>query len=1111
MKKKILLSVVFVMILTLALVACQGDKEAKSLTVIEGLKTEYQVNEVPDFSGIKVLVTYNDESTKEVGYSDLTITPLDTTLAGDKKITISYDNVKLDVNVTVKGSSIGPDNVAVLTGIKYQSGLPTSIFETEDIIDTIMLKVLATYSDGTTGIIEGDALKTNLAELDFTSAGTKTVVITYNNMVCEHVIEVVKPVIEKIEVDADSIDTVVEAGEQLDLSTIKVYAVYNNGNRIQIPVTDPELDLSKVPDLSVEGEKDFVITYKEQFNCTIVISTTAPVLDKIELNTESAPTSILLGDELSTGAVTATAYLSNNTTVQLANSVLSFDYDISNAGTAVVTVSYTLDGVTKSATYNVAVLGIQSIAINAKSISTTLFANDVLDISNLSIVITDENGDTHIRSCKDSDIRVDLTALDSSVVGRDGYINATFRGITSENLTIAVVDRDTNYFITAVTLPESLANWLSTQDKNMKSHFTNTDSPYFVGDDNAFIFTLVISAYDENGNKIENLTSYTSVSEVYLDGVLLVGADLEKYVAIDEDNNSFDFTEEAIGKSFTISTRPRDGVDGYETQFTRTIDVTVVDGYNIYKAYELNYITNWDDFDFGDANVYGNKENRTQTQIVDDFLKNEWNAVRPAGLSAIIIHNNINVKPSDIPKEYFLDADRANELYDSICVFAHELTPEYPEFTIYGNYFTICSNALPPVVAEGRGNQTDMVSNAQLFGISGDRAVKDAEGYAFDHTQFETTIRELFLRDDNPTSNTPTDSPRRMRGLIGLKTWYQIVNIENSRAEAFYITYLLDCDYQNVYISDTVFHNSWQNHLFVWSDNPFATSGSSKTEELDLSKCPNGVYPVLTLKTTNSKFTKSGGPTIISQTNLPQYALSAYCGPVIDIDLTDANDMWTYLTGTEAWFDSMGEGVLGSVAAQIRSINGPLKAACGGSFVTTEPPVEGLTGSEFMNIVMVNLTAGMDLPETLNGTADLDGKLIIDEETILDMSDANGLGYANMVVGMIKGSNNDLAKAPIFVSSEGGIGVFDGKNVMTNLYSAFVAMNLVTPEQVLAMAGLDNATIGAMTAEQKAGAIAQMDEQNKLLLGQGDYITLYYNNMGIVLGYNIDKQTEVSE
>lgn len=1109
MKKKILLSVVFVMILTLALVACQGDKAAKSLSVIEGLKTEYQVNEVPDFSGIKVLVTYNDESTKEVGYSELTITPLDTSVVGDAKITISYDGVKLDVNVTVKGSSIDSGNNVVLTGIKYQSGLPTSIFETEDIIDTIMLKVLATYSDGTTGIIEGDALKTNLAELDFTSAGTKTVVITYNNMVCEHVIEVVKPEIEKIEVDADSVDTVVEAGGQLDLSTIKVYAVYNNGDRVQIPVSDPELDLSKIPDLSVEGEKNFVITYKEQFDCTLVISTTAPVLDRIELNTADAPTSILLGDELSTGAVTATAYLSNNTTVQLANSVLSFDYDVTKAGVAEVTVSYTLDEITKSATYDVSVLAIKSISINANSISTSIFVDNALDITNLSIVIVDENDATHVRSYKDGEIDVDLTTLDTSIAGKDGYISAIFRGIKSNNLTICV-ERFADYDLEEAVLPKALTDWLSTKENNIKSHFTKQDAPYFVGDDNPFIFTLEITAFDDNDNLIEDLT-YTSASKVYLDGVLLTDEELAKYVYIDEYYNSFDFTEEAIGKSFTISTRPRDGVEGREEQFTRTIDVTVVDGYNIYKAYELNYITNWDDFDFGDANVYGNKENRTQTKIVDDFLLGEWNAVRPAGLSAIIIHNNIDIKPTDIPKEYFLDADRANELYDSICVFAHELTPEYPEFTVYGNYFTICSNALPPVVKLGTGNQTDIVSNAQLFGISGDRAVKDAEGYAFDHTQFETTIKDLFLRDDNPTSNTPTDSPRRMRGLIGLKTWYQIVNIENSRAEAFYITYLLDCDYQNVYINDTVFHNSWQNHLFVWSDNPFATSGSSKTEELDLSKCPNGVYPVLTLKTTNSKFTKSGGPTIISQTNLPQYALSAYCGPVIDIDLTDANDMWTYLTGTEAWFDSMGEGILGSVAAQIRSINGPLKAACGGSFVTTEPPVEGLTGSEFMNIVMVNLTAGMELNETLNGTADLDGKLIIDEETILDMSDANGLGYANMVVGMIKGSNNDLAKAPIFVSSEGGIGVFDGKNVMTNLYSTFVAMNFVTPEQVLVMAGLDNATIGAMTAEQKAGAIAQMDEQNKLLLGQGDYITLYYNNMGIVLGYNIDKQTEVSE
>jgi hypothetical protein len=55
------------------------------------------------------------------------------------------------------------------------------------------------------------------------------------------------------------------------------------------------------------------------------------------------------------------------------------------------------------------------------------------------------------------------------------------------------------------------------------------------------------------------------------------------------------------------------------------------------------------------------------------------------------------------------------------------------------------------------------------------------------------------------------------------------------------------------------------------------------------------------------------------------------------------------------------------------------------------------------------------------------------------------------------------------------------------------------------MAGIAPEQIGAMTAEQKMAAIQQIDAQNTALLGQGDYLTLYYNNMGILLQYNLDK------
>ena len=1127
MKKKIFLAVILVLTLMLSLVACKpkGQKEVQTLKVLEGIKSEYQLNETPDFSGLKVLVTYNDQTTKEVGYSDVKISGLDTSVAGDAKITITYENKSTTVNVTVKAKQTPP--AAVLTGIEYHGGLPTEIFETEDKFDTLLLKVIAKYSDGTSGYVNTSALTTNLGELDFKTAGTKTVVITYQGKTCEHTITVKKVEIVKIEVKSGTVDTVVEAGGTLDLSKIEVYAIYNNGERKLISRNDPDLDLTKIPDLSVEGNKNFVITYKT-FSTTLIISTTPPTLEGIELNTTNATTKILIGDKLSTADVTATAILSNNTTETIANNNLTFTFDDKTVGTHTVTVSYTLDGITKTATYDFKVLSISKVEIDTNSIALNASINGTYDTTGIVLIVTDEEGQTHNKSMTSGEITVDTSNLDLTKRGT-GYITATFRGVTSAQVSIFV--SDANYIVTGVSLPESITKWQQPpindpngKNKSMKEQFTNQDHPYVVGDDNPFIFELIISAYDENLESVD-VPGYTSVSQVYLEGsnTPLSGAELAQYVSIDETTHGFQFTPAAVGKSFKLETRPANGVAGYETEFTKYIIVTVVDGWNVYKAWELNYITNWSDFNFSDEKVYGPSETRSQVQIVHDFLTNDWQVPAdkiPTALNGIVLHGNINILPQDIPAEYFLGADRTKELYDRINVFSHMNTAANPNFTIYGNYFTICSNALPPVCAIDTGNQDDIVSNGQLFGFSVEHDIRWA-GYKvnedgtitlpYDHTKYSTTLQDLFLRDDNPTSNTPTDSPRRMRGLIGIKSWAQVMNLENTRFEAFYISYLADSDFQTLNINDSIFYNSWQNHLFAWSDNPYV----SDEDNDHVVNVPEGwTYPTLTVNTKNSSFTKSGGPTIIAQVNQPDLKGSQHSGAIMNLDAT-AKDLWTYVTGTEAWFQSMGTievagqqiGILENVALTIKTMNTPLNIACGGSFVTTNPKYEvEVTGDEFMNIIYANLASGMDLSQTLNGTEDLDGVLNIGGKNVVDMTDTNGLGYANTIVGMIKTSA--YSKAPIFVSSEGGIGIFNGTEVITNIYTTFVGAGLVDANTVLAMAGFAPNDIAAMNNDAKMAALNQMDEANKTALGNGDFLTIYYNNMGILLQYNLDKKED---
>ena len=105
MKRKIFISVLLVLTVMLTLVSCFdgiANKKVESIQIISGAPSEVTVGETPDFSSLKVKVTYNDGETKEVGYADVTISAIDTSKAGKVSYTITYDGYSIPVNITVK-------------------------------------------------------------------------------------------------------------------------------------------------------------------------------------------------------------------------------------------------------------------------------------------------------------------------------------------------------------------------------------------------------------------------------------------------------------------------------------------------------------------------------------------------------------------------------------------------------------------------------------------------------------------------------------------------------------------------------------------------------------------------------------------------------------------------------------------------------------------------------------------------------------------------------------------------------------------------------------------------------------------------------------------------
>lgn len=675
-----------------------------------------------------------------------------------------------------------------------------------------------------------------------------------------------------------------------------------------------------------------------------------------------------------------------------------------------------------------------------EGLKTEYALNEKPDFSSVKAVVTYNDGSA--KSVTASELT--FSELDTSRAGTklltvtyDGY--ALNVSITVKGASIDSIDPSSAYTVFAH-LPESLALW-----NTNKAEFKNQNYPYVIGDDNNFYFTLKLTLIDNETKKKTDITSYTSVSTVTVTGesAPLEGDELAKFVTIDEEKNAFDFTEAAIGRTFTITTRPKDYEDQAD-KLTKSLTVMIVDGYNIYKAYELNYITNCDHFDFTETNP---DEQRNQIQIVDDFLKNEKNATRPENINGIVLHNNLTIERTDIPSEYFLNSNRNNDLYEFISVFIHELTETHKTFTLNGNFFAIYSHNLPCVVPQGVGNQDNIVSNAQLFRFLSD-ADKDKN---YDHTQYVTNIKNLMLVDDDPRSDQSADVNKAMLGIAAIKTYGNVVNIDNVNIQSYYISLIAERDYHTINIKNSKFHNSFQNNIHLLSSNHV----QDDDDEEPLAK---EEYPRLTLNVVSSSITNSGGPAIITQVADATANKNKNAGALVNISEDSLVEAW--VTGDEAWFTTL---KLNYLIGGIKTMNTGFKAM-GSSFITDRNTASGGTMG-FMNVVMVNLIVpdfeNGDFSGAINqvlGAADIDGKLFIGNKCAMDMDDYNRGGvkttYGNTAVSDIKSKAPD---ANAFATPSGGAGYLAGAAI--------------------------NVTAGSLAASE-----------------QNNYLALYYGSMAIIFG-----------
>ena len=226
----------------------------ESITVTGPNKTEYEIGDELDLTGLVVTAHYSDGNEKVLSAGDYEVSGFDSSTAGEKTITVTYQGKTETFTVTVKEAE---KPVVTLESITV-SGPTKTEYEIDDELDLTGLVVTAHYSDGSEAAVEDY----EVSGFDSSTAGEKTITVTYQDKTTTFTVNVKEaaPVVtlESITVTGPN-KTEYEIGDELDLTGLVVTAHYSDGNEKVLSAGDYEVSGF---DSSTAGEKTVTVTYQ---------------------------------------------------------------------------------------------------------------------------------------------------------------------------------------------------------------------------------------------------------------------------------------------------------------------------------------------------------------------------------------------------------------------------------------------------------------------------------------------------------------------------------------------------------------------------------------------------------------------------------------------------------------------------------------------------------------------------------------------------------------------------------------------------------------------------------------------------------------------------------
>lgn len=331
-------------------------------------KTEYIEGQTFDKTGMEVTAHYNDERKDKV-ITDYTVdkTALSTS---DTKVTVSYQGKTAEVKITVKAKSV--------SGITLNTDGVKKDFYVGDEFNSNGLKVTASYDNGTSGEVTGFTVSSP----DMSSAGNKTVTVTYDGKTATYEINVKAVEITSIEVTKQPTKTEYIEGQTFDKTGMEVTAHYNNGT--SSVVDDYTVDKTTL----ATSDTKVTVSYNGK-TAEVAITVKAKSVSGITLNTDEVKKDYFAGDEFNSDGLTVNVSYDNGTSETVSDGFEIQAPDMMQAGKKTVTVTY--EG--KTATYEI---NVQAVAITKLEITTepktTYIAGETFDPSGMIVKATYNTG-----------------------------------------------------------------------------------------------------------------------------------------------------------------------------------------------------------------------------------------------------------------------------------------------------------------------------------------------------------------------------------------------------------------------------------------------------------------------------------------------------------------------------------------------------------------------------------------------------------------------------------------------------------------------------------------------------------------------------------------------